>query len=173
MSNRKTILFVCLMIGILALGAVSSGLAQAPDKIKLGLMFGLTGPASPIGPVQMKGAELAINEINAAGGVKLGGKKVLVEAVTRDDETKGDVAVRRFKELRDEVKVAGLVGSTFAPIAKALNNQIVNEPLMYVSSCVAPMEMFAKKETGSNYVWYSWQRLCHRIFRGCVYCYQT
>jgi branched-chain amino acid transport system substrate-binding protein len=84
----------------------------------------------------MKGAELAINEINAAGGVKLGGKKVQVEAVVRDDETKGDVAVRRFKELRDEVKVAGLVGSTFAPIAKALNNQIVNEPLM-VSSCVA------------------------------------
>ena len=65
MKNRRTILFVCLMIGILALGAVSSGLAQAPDKIKLGLMFGLTGPASPIGPVQMKGAELAINEINA------------------------------------------------------------------------------------------------------------
>jgi branched-chain amino acid transport system substrate-binding protein len=145
-KNRRTILFVCLIIGILALGAASSGLAQAPEKIKLGLMFGLTGPASPIGPVQMKGAELAINEINAAGGVKLGAKQVQIEAVVRDDETKGDVAVRRFKELRDEVKVAGLVGSTFAPIAKALNNQIVNEPLMYVSSCVAPMEMFAKKE---------------------------
>lgn len=146
MKNRGTILFVGLILAILALGAVSSGLAETPDKIKLGLMFGLTGPASPIGPVQMKGAELAINEINAAGGVKLGGKQVQVEAVVRDDETKGDVAVRRFKELRDEVKVAGLVGSTFAPIAKALNNQIVNEPLMYVSSCVAPMEMFAKKE---------------------------
>ena len=112
MKNRGTILFVGLILAILALGAVSSGLAETPDKIKLGLMFGLTGPASPIGPVQMKGAELAINEINAAGGVKLGGKQVQVEAVVRDDETKGDVAVRRFKESRDEVKVAGLVGST-------------------------------------------------------------
>ena len=70
-------------------------------------MFGLTGPASPIGPVQMKGAELAIKEINAAGGVKLGGKQIPVEAVVRDDETKGDVAVRRFKELRNEEKVVG------------------------------------------------------------------
>ena len=109
-------------------------------------MFGLTGPASPIGPVQMKGAEMAIKEINAAGGVKLGGKQIPVEAVVRDDETKGDVAVRRFKELRNEEKVVGLIGSTFAGIANALNNQVVNEPLPYITTCVAPMEMFAKKD---------------------------
>ena len=75
MKNRGTILFVCLMLGTLALGAVSPGSAETPEKIKLGLMFGLTGPASPIGPVQMKGAEMAINEINAAGGVKLGARR--------------------------------------------------------------------------------------------------
>jgi branched-chain amino acid transport system substrate-binding protein len=146
MENKGTFWFVCLMLGILVIGAVSPGLAETPAKIKIGLMFGLTGPASPIGPVQMKGAEMAIKEINAAGGVKLGGKQIQVEAVVRDDETKGDVAVRRFKELRDEVKVAGLVGSTFAGIAKALNNQVVHEPLLYISTCVAPMEMFEKKE---------------------------
>jgi len=146
MKNRGTVLFVYLVLVALALGITSPGLAQAPDKIKVGLMFGLTGPASPIGPVQMKGAEMAIKEINEAGGVKLGGKQIPVEAVIRDDETKGDVAVRRFKELRNEDKVAGLVGSTFAAISKALNNQVLNEPLLYVSTCVAPMEMFAKKE---------------------------
>lgn len=146
MKNRGSVFFVCLIFGILALGAMTPGLAQAPDKIKIGLMFGLTGPASPIGPPQMKGAELAIKEINAAGGVKLGGKQVPVEAITRDDETKGDVAVRRFKELRNEEKVVGLVGSTFAAISKALNNQAVNEPLPYLTTCVAPMEMFKKKE---------------------------
>jgi branched-chain amino acid transport system substrate-binding protein len=146
MKNRGTILFVCLVLVTLALGITSPGTAQAPDKIKIGLMFGLTGPASPIGPVQMKGAEMAIKEINAVGGVKLGGKKIPVEAVVRDDETKGDVAVRRFKELRNEEKVAGLVGSTFAGISKALNNQVMNQPLLYISTCVAPIDMFEKKE---------------------------
>jgi branched-chain amino acid transport system substrate-binding protein len=146
MENKGTLFFIGLMLGILVIGTVSPGLAQTPEKIKIGLMFGLTGPASPIGPVQMKGAEMAIKEINAAGGVKLGGKQIQVEAVVRDDETKGDVAVRRFKELRDEVKVVGLVGSTFAAISKALNNQVVNEPLPYITTCVAPMEMFEKKE---------------------------
>jgi branched-chain amino acid transport system substrate-binding protein len=146
MENKGTLFFICLMLGFLVIGTVSTGLAETPDKLKMGLMFGLTGPASPIGPVQMKGAEMAIKEINAAGGVKLGGKQIQVEAVVRDDETKGDVAVRRFKELRDEVKVVGLVGSTFAAISKALNNQVVNEPLPYITTCVAPMEMFEKKE---------------------------
>ena len=107
-------------------------------------MFGLTGPASPIGPVQMKGAQMAIDEINAAGGVNLGGKKIPVEAVVKDDETKGDVAVRRFNELRNEDKVVGLVGSTFAGIAQALNNQVRFQPIPYISACVAPMDMFEK-----------------------------
>lgn len=144
MKKRWTCLLVCLTLGLLVLGTASNGLAETPDKIKIGLMFGLTGPASPIGPVQMKGAKMAIDEINAAGGVKLGGKKIPVEAVVRDDETKGDVAVRRFKELRNEVKVAGLVGSTFAGISKALNNQVRSQPILYISACVAPMDMFVK-----------------------------
>jgi len=122
-------------------GVVSAG---DPEEIKIGLMFGLTGPASPIGPVQMKGAQMAIQEINDAGGVNYKGKQLKVVAVVKDDETKGDVAVRRFKELRNEDKVHGLVGSTFAGISKALNTQMKRQPLPYISACVAPMDMFEK-----------------------------
>ena len=39
--------------------------AEAPKSVKVGLMFGLTGAASVIGPVQLDGAKLAIQEINA------------------------------------------------------------------------------------------------------------
>ncbi|MCB2189432.1 MAG: ABC transporter substrate-binding protein, partial [Deltaproteobacteria bacterium] len=145
MSRKSIFLITCLAALSLALAVPSVGSA-APDQIKIGLMFGLTGPASPIGPVQLKGAQMAIEEINAAGGVNLGGKKIPVVGVVKDDETKGDVAVRRLKELKDEDKVVGLVGSTFAGIAKALNNQLKNDPLPYVSGCVAPMDMFEKGE---------------------------
>ncbi|KMY67535.1 hypothetical protein AAU61_12040 [Desulfocarbo indianensis] len=137
-------MLICFAALSLTLVAFGAGAAETPDKIKIGLMFGLTGPASPIGPVQLKGAQMAIAEINAAGGVKLGGKMIPVVAVVKDDETKGDVAVRRFKELRNEDKVVGLVGSTFAGISKALNNQARNQPLPYISACVAPMDMFEK-----------------------------
>lgn len=144
MKSKAGLLVICMAALAMTLGFAGVGAAGTPAKIKIGLMFGLTGPASPIGPVQMKGAKMAIDEINAAGGVKLNGKMIPVVAVVKDDETKGDVAVRRFKELRNEDKVAGLVGSTFAGISKALNNQVRNQPIPYISACVAPMDMFEK-----------------------------
>jgi branched-chain amino acid transport system substrate-binding protein len=45
-----------------------------------------------------------------------------VEAVIRDDETKPDVAIRRFRELlNDNINI--LVGGTFAHVSQALNEQ--------------------------------------------------
>ena len=104
--KRKTLFALSFLIALIAVFGLSGTVSAAdPKEIKIGLMFGLTGPASPIGPVQMKGAQMAINEINDAGGVKYKGKNLPLVAVIKDDETKGDVAVRRFKELRNEDKV--------------------------------------------------------------------
>ncbi|MBW1706924.1 MAG: amino acid ABC transporter substrate-binding protein [Deltaproteobacteria bacterium] len=144
MRRRAIFSLAFVVVAAMILGFSGVGYAGGPDKIKIGLMFGLTGPASPIGPVQMKGAKMAIKEINDAGGVNFGGKMIPVVAVVKDDETKGDVAVRRFKELRDEDKVHALIGSTFAGISKALNTQMRRLPMAYVSACVAPMDMFEK-----------------------------
>ena len=119
---------------------------QQPDKIKVGLMFGLTGAASPVGPVQLDGAKLAIKEINAAGGIKMGNKQVPVEFVVRDDETKPDVAIRRFRELVDEEKVPLIVGQTFAPISGALNKEVKKSPVLYFPVNVVALKMFDKSE---------------------------
>jgi branched-chain amino acid transport system substrate-binding protein len=145
MKNRHWLL-VFLVLSVLLLCTLGVGQAAAPDKIKIGLMFGMTGPASPIGPVQLKGAQLAIKDVNDRGGVNLGGKKIPVEAVVKDDETKPDVAIRRFRELAHEDKVHGLVGSTFAAIAAALNKEMKKTPLPYMAACVSPISMFKKDE---------------------------
>ena len=109
-------------------------------------MFGMTGAASPIGPVQLDGAKLAVKEINAAGGVTLGGKKVPVEFVVRDDETKPDIAIRRFRELLTEEKVDLIVGQTFAPISGALNKEVKKTPVLYFPVNVVALKMFEKAE---------------------------
>lgn len=143
--KRKTLFLLTICIAMTIIFGISGfGYAGDPKQIKIGLMFGLTGPASPIGPVQMKGAKMAIKEINDAGGVRFKGENLPLVAVIKDDQTKGDVAIRRFKELRNEDKVHGLVGSTFAGISKALNTQMKRLPLPYISACVAPMDMFEK-----------------------------
>lgn len=146
MRVRKSWAWALGMAAAWTLLAVSAGEAAAPDKIKVGLMFGMTGAASPIGPVQLDGAKLAIKEANAAGGVSLGGKKVPVEFVVRDDETKPDIAIRRFRELLSEEKVHLIVGQTFAPISGALNKEVKKTPVLYFPVNVVALKMFEKAE---------------------------
>ena len=120
--------------------------AEAPKEVKVGLMFGLTGAASPVGPVQLDGARLAIDEVNAAGGLDWGKNKVKVDFVVKDDETKPDVAIRRFRELVSDEKVDVVVGQTFASITGALNKQVNKEPIAYFPVNVVALGMFDKKE---------------------------
>ena len=68
MSRKLNVLAVLVVGCLIALSFMPTGaLSAAPDKIKVGLMFGMTGAASPIGPLQLDGAKLAIKEINRAG----------------------------------------------------------------------------------------------------------
>ena len=148
MLKRTSGLVSFLGMGLIILSLVipAGVYAEAPAKIKVGLMFGLTGAASPIGPVQLEGAKLAIKEVNAAGGVKIGGKKVPVEFVVKDDETKPDIAIRRFRELTSEDKVDIIVGQTFAPISAAINKEVKKTPIGYFPVNVVAITMFEKNE---------------------------
>jgi branched-chain amino acid transport system substrate-binding protein len=64
----------------------------------------------------------------------------------KDDETKPDIAIRRYRELVDEEKVDAIVGQTFAPISAALNKQVKISPIGYFPVNVVALGMFAKEE---------------------------
>lgn len=151
MTRMKSAVTLCLVLLVAFALAIPQGVfAEAPAKVKLGLMFGLTGAASPIGPVQLDGAKLAVKEINAAGGVNLGGKKVPLEFVVKDDETKPDVAIRRFRELMTEDKVDVILGQTFASISAALNKEVKKTPIAYFPVNVVAINMFEKNEMAES-----------------------
>jgi branched-chain amino acid transport system substrate-binding protein len=93
----------------------SASLAQEP--IKVGLVAALSGGSAKSGEGITRGLTIAIDEINAAGGL-LGGRKL--ELVRRDDESnpsKGQVAAR---ELIDQEKVAVMFGGIDSPVALAI-----------------------------------------------------
>ena len=114
------------VIGMLTLVIlVASTLGIAEEVIKVGVMYSLTGEGAPTGKVQTEGALLAIKEVNEAGGIVMGDKTYKVEAVVRDDETKPDVAVRRYREFQEE-GINILVGGTFAHVSTALNEQALD-----------------------------------------------
>ena len=72
-SRRDAIAYT---LGVSALSASSSIYAQA-RTVKIGTVVPLSGPWASIGQNIKAGAEFAIDEINAAGGIKsLGGLKL-------------------------------------------------------------------------------------------------
>ena len=103
--------------------------AQETGPIKLGFPIPLTGPYGTEAKDQQAGAELAVAEINADGGV-LGRK---VELLVRDDKLKADEAARRAKELIEGEKVQLMSGVLSASNQLAVNEQCKLQGIPYIS----------------------------------------
>jgi len=82
---------------VAAIGALALSACQQPDPIKVEFVAGLSGRAADSGISERNGAQLAIDDANAAGGV--GGRKVLF--VVRDDEQKPELTARLVAEFAD------------------------------------------------------------------------
>ncbi len=106
-----------LMLAVAAACALPAVPALAAEPVKIGLVTALSGQSAKAGEAITRGLEIAIDEINAKGGV-LGGRKF--ELVRRDDEAnpaKGQIAAR---ELLFKEKVAVLFGGLDSPVALAI-----------------------------------------------------
>jgi branched-chain amino acid transport system substrate-binding protein len=93
------------MVAIVALAALSAP-APAQETIKIGEYASLTGKEAAFGQSSHKGTQLAIDEMNAAGGIL--GKKI--ELVTDDDQTKQGESATIAKKLIFRDKVVGVLG---------------------------------------------------------------
>jgi branched-chain amino acid transport system substrate-binding protein len=99
--------FIAFGTGSLAFGA------ESPKTIKIGALISLTGPDAAIGGPAKLGFDLAVEEINKAGGimVKEYGKKIPLEVVLMDMETNPEKAIARAEALNAQ-KVPVAVGTT-------------------------------------------------------------
>jgi len=97
--------------------SVWSGGAYAADPIKIGLVTALSGQSALAGEAITRGMTIAIDEINAKGGL-LGGRKL--ELVRRDDEGNPAKGVTAARELIHREKVAVLFGGLDTPVSMAI-----------------------------------------------------
>jgi len=88
----------------------------APVKeVRLGYLVGLTGAIASFGPDMKAMAELVVDEVNAAGGIKsLGGAKIRL--IVADTESKPDVAKVQTRRLVTEEKVHVLAGAFWSSL---------------------------------------------------------
>ena len=98
-------------------GAVALGAAIAAEPVKLGLVAALSGPSAQSGESITRGLTIAMEEINAAGGI-LGGR--MIELIRRDDESSPPKGVIAARELIFKEKVAAFFGGIDSPVSLAI-----------------------------------------------------
>ena len=87
-------------------GLCFSPVAEAADTIKVGQITALTGDHAAYGQAERDAVEMAIEEINAAGGVL--GKKI--ELIVYDNRTRPEDTVNAVRRLAEEDKVCAIIG---------------------------------------------------------------
>lgn len=93
--------FLVLAVSFLA------GTAFAADTVKIGYLAALTGDWAAYGQTELKSAQLAVEEINANGGVS----GMTIELVPYDFRTRAEDAVNAVRRMIEEDKVSAIVGA--------------------------------------------------------------
>jgi len=117
------------LIGATALVSLMAPLAHAQGVIKIGEINSYKAQPAFLEPYK-KGMDLAIEEINAAGGVN--GKKL--ELIIRDDNANPGEAVRAAEELFSREKVDVLTGSFLSHIGLALTDFAKQKKVFFLAS---------------------------------------
>jgi branched-chain amino acid transport system substrate-binding protein len=80
------------------------------SKIKIGVIAELTGDVPAVGASCKNAAEMAVAEINDAGGIQLGDKKYPVKLIIEDNAGKADQSASSAQKLITQQKVTAIVG---------------------------------------------------------------
>ncbi len=94
--------------------------ANAKEPIKIAGIFALKGPAAHIGMSQMHAVQIAIDEVNAKGGIN--GRKV--ELVVGDTESDPTKALMVLKKILQSENVVAIIGPTRTPTGFAIREHV-------------------------------------------------
>ena len=133
MKTQMTLAAATMLLGT----AMTPALAQ--EKIKLGVIVTLSGPAAALGQQVRDGFALAVKDL----GGKMGGRDV--EVIVADDELKPDAGVTKVKGLLERDKVDFVVGPIFSNILQAIHRPVTESKTFLISPNAGP-STFAGKD---------------------------
>ena len=107
MKKASFALVVLLIVSMVLTGCAPTGGTQT---IKVGVIAELTGDIPAVGASCKNAAELAVKEINDAGGLEVGGKKYQVELFIEDNAGKADQSAAAAQKLITQQNVLAIIG---------------------------------------------------------------
>lgn len=124
------------MVFVLTFSFLMAGAVFAAPPVKIGALFSVTGPASPLGEPERNTAVMMVDEINKAGGIK-GRKLELIVYDTQGDATK---AVQAVNKLIKDDKVVAIIGPSTTGDSMAII-PVVEKSQIPLVSCAAGVKI--------------------------------
>lgn len=141
----KAVLALAILLG--ALGSAPA-LAQTTAPIRLGLILPLTGTSADMGNSARIGAEIAVDEINHAGGY-LGRPLQLVE---RDDKADGDSGRQHAQDLVLKEHVLATIGFCNTGVAMKAIDVFQDNKSVLVVPCATGTAITARYAPADSYI---------------------
>ncbi|MDR1278274.1 MAG: ABC transporter substrate-binding protein, partial [Treponema sp.] len=116
---------------------IFSGCKAKSDDITIGGIFPLSGPVAVYGVEARNGIELAIEEINAAGGVN--GSKIAL--VSEDDTGNPEITVNAYRKLTAQNKVNVIIGSLTSGCTIAITSLAQAQKVVLVAPAATAEEV--------------------------------
>ncbi|MBV9086400.1 MAG: ABC transporter substrate-binding protein, partial [Acidobacteriaceae bacterium] len=148
---RRTLLLLAaiLAVGPLVLSGCKGGTQGQGNTFKVGVITSLTGNQAAFGQAHKNGYTIAVNELNAKGGIM--GKPI--ELVYYDDQSRPDQAVQGVSKLVDQDKVPIILGAYSSESTRAIIPVVTQKQVpVIIPTAVADNVM----ESGSPWVF----RIC-------------
>lgn len=105
---KKSAILIIIMV-ILALGICGCSKNDS-SRINIGVIAELTGDIPAVGASCKNAAEMAVAEVNDAGGIQLGDKKYKINLIIEDNAGKADQSASAAQKLITQQKVTAIIG---------------------------------------------------------------
>src|SRR4051794_21509349 len=132
--------------GLAILLSFVAGHALAQEKLKIGVIVTLSGPAAALGQQVRDGFNLAVKDL----GGKMAGRDL--EVIVADDELKPDGAVTKVKGLLERDKVDFVVGPIFSNMLQAIHRPVTENKTFLISPNAGPSSYAGKECSPFFYV---------------------
>lgn len=123
-----TVLTTAAMCMAALTGCSGNGQSAGADVYKIGGMGPLTGGAASYGLSVKQGAQIAIDEINAAGGVN--GKQL--QLVFEDDENDVEKAINAYNKIMDE-DITAILGAVTSGCSIAVGDESIKDGILQIT----------------------------------------
>jgi len=121
---RKSVALASAIACAICIAASPVRAFQSENTLRIGGMWAITGGVALTGKGALNLSRLAVEEINAAGGVLVGGERVTLELYAYDEACNADEGLALLSRLKDVDKVLLSLGPTCSSTAEPIFNTL-------------------------------------------------